>query len=167
MPSYMFDTVIFNCIRDGAVELSKFRGKAHFYATHVQLDELIATPNVQRRQELLAIFEEVAGNNKIPTESFVLDVSDLDEANLADKENDLCSQIRTELDNRKKKPNNVKDALIAGTAMKNGLILVTHDSDLFFVVTKFAAACANVYQVMLELNRLNVTQPDLQQEVRR
>jgi hypothetical protein len=80
MPSYMFDTNIFNRILDGAVEISRFRGKTHFYATHVQLDELKATSNAQRRQELLAVFEEVSGSNKISTESFVLCVSRLDEA---------------------------------------------------------------------------------------
>lgn len=167
MPSYMFDTVIFNRILDGAVELNKFRDEAHFYATHIQFNELKATPNVRRREELLAVFEKVAGNNTIPTESFVLNVSDLDEANLTDKENNLYSQIKIELDNRKKKRNNAQDALIAEAAVKNALTLVTHDSDLFSVATKFDAACANIHQVMRELNRQNATQPHLQPEVRR
>lgn len=157
MPSYMFDTNIFNRILDGAVEISEFRGKAHFYATHVQCKELKATPNVRRREELLTIFEEVVGNNKIPTESFVLNVCDLDEAKLTVEESNLYSQITTELDNRRKKPNNVQDALIAEAAVKNALTLVTHDSDLFLVATKFDAACANVYQVMRELKRQNAT----------
>ena len=154
MRIYMFDTNIFNRILDGAIEISGFRGRAHFYATHIQLDELKATSNVQRREELLAVFEEVVGNNKIPTESFSLDVSWLDEAKLGDKENDLCSQIKTELDKlNNNKTNNIQDSLITETAMKNGLTLVTHDSHLFFVATKFGAACGNVYQVILESNR--------------
>lgn len=158
MPGYMFDTVIFNCILDGAVEIGRFRGETHFYATHIQLDELKATSNVQRRQELLTVFEEVAGNNKITTESFFLNVSCLNEAKLGDKDDDLFSQMKTELDKKNKnKANNPQDVLIAETAMKNGLTLVTHDSDLFFVATKFDAACVNLYQVMRELKGQNTT----------
>ena len=153
MRSYMFDTNIFNRILDGAIEISRFSGKAHFYAAHIQLDELKVTSNVQRREELLAVFEEVVRNNKISTESFVLDVSQLGEAKLGDKENDLYSQIKTELDKlNNNKVNNIQDSLITETAMKNSLTLVTHDSDLFSVATKFGAACGNVYQVMLESN---------------
>ena len=159
MQSYMFDTIMFNCILDGVVEISRFSGKAHFYATHVQLDELKATSNVQRRQELLAVFEEVVGSNTIQTESFVLDVSELDEAKLGDEEDDLYSQVKMALDKRNRnKPNNIQDALIIETAMKNGLTLATHDSDLFSVATKFGAACVNVHQVMLELNSQNNTE---------
>jgi predicted nucleic acid-binding protein len=158
MQSYMFDTNLFNCILDGVVEISKFRRKARFYATHVQLDELKATSNVQRRQDLLAVFEEVVGINKIPTEAFVLDVSLLDEAKLGDEEDDLYSQVKMKLDKRNRnKPNNIQDALITETAMKNGLTLATHDSDLFFVATKMGAACVNVHQIELELNSQNNT----------
>jgi len=153
MPSYMFDTNIFNSILDGVVEITNFREKAHFYATHVLLDELRDTSNTQRRQELIAVFEEVAGN-KVPTESFVLGVSRLDEAKLGDEENDLYSKIKAELDKlNKNDPNNIQDALIAETAIKNGFTLVTHDSKLFSVATKYRAACANIHQVLLELNR--------------
>lgn len=153
MPSYMFDTNIFNNILDGVVEITKFHKKAHFYATHVQLDELRATSNTQRRQELIAVFEEVVGN-KVPTESFVLGVSRLDEAKLGDEENDLYLKIKAEIDKlNKNKPNNIQDALIVETAIKNGFTLATHDSDLFFVATKYRAACANSHQVLMELNR--------------
>ena len=153
MRMYMFDTNIFNRILDGAIDIFELRGRVHFYATHIQLDELKATSNDQRRQELLAVFEEVVESNQIPTESFFLDVSQLDQATLGDEENDLCSRIKEELNKRNKnKTNNIQDSLITETAMKNGLILVTHDSDLFLVATKFRVACVNVYQVMLESN---------------
>jgi len=70
MPSYMFDTNIFNRILDGVelIEITKFYEKAHFYATHIQLDELKATSNTQRRQELIAIFKEIAGSKKVLTD---------------------------------------------------------------------------------------------------
>jgi predicted nucleic acid-binding protein len=129
----MFDTNIFNHILDGKSEINEFCGKARFYATHVQIDEIKKTSDIKRRQELLAIFEEMAGNNKIPTESFVLGVSRLNEAKLGDKKKDLYSKIKTSLDKRNRnKPNNIEDALIAETSVKNSLVLVTHDSDFFW-----------------------------------
>lgn len=152
MPSYMFDTNIFNRILDGVVAITKFREKAHFYATHVQLDELKATSNTQRRQELISVFEEVAGNNKVPTESFVLGVSRLDEAKLGDEENDLYSKIKTELDKRNKnKPNNIQDALISETAIKNKITLVTEDTDLLAITKSFCSKCANIDEMRDEL----------------
>jgi predicted nucleic acid-binding protein len=152
MPSYMFDTNIFNRILDAVVAITKFREKAHFYATHVQLDELKATSNTQRRQELISVFDEVAGNNKIPTESFVLGVSRLDEAKLGDEENDLYSKIKTELDKRNKnKPNNIQDALISETAIKNKITLVTEDTDLLAITKSFCGKCANIDEMRDEL----------------
>lgn len=158
MTSYMFDTNIFNEILDGRIEISRFHRIAHFYITHVQLDEINGTVDVKRRHELFEVFEAVVGNDKIPTESFVLDVSQLDEAKLGDEENDLYEKIKSKLDKRNKnKPNNIQDALIIETAIKNRLTLVTHDSDLFWVATKFDVACANIQKIMLELNSLIAT----------
>lgn len=152
MQSYMFDTNVFNCILDGKIEICEFRARAIFYATHIQLDELTATSNIQRRQELIAVFKSIVECNQIPTDSFFLGVSQLGEAKLGDAENDLCSKIKEELDKRNKnKRNNIQDSLIAETAEKNGLSLITHDADLFFVATKFGAACGNVHQMIREL----------------
>lgn len=152
MPSYMFDTNIFNRILDGVVEITKFYEKAHFYATHVQLDELKATSNAHRRQELISVFEEVAGNNKVPTESFVLGVSRLDEAKLGDEENDLYSKIKAEIDKRNKnKSNNIQDALIAETTIKNKITLITEDTDLLAVTKSFRGKCASINEMLAEL----------------
>lgn len=152
MPSYMFDTNIFNRILDGLVEITKFHKNARFYATHVQLDELRATSNAKRRGELITVFEEIAGNNKIPTESFVLDVSRLDEAKLEDDENDLYSKIKAKLDRlNKNKPNNIQDALIAETAIKNHITLVTEDSDLLTITSSFGGKCASINGMLAEL----------------
>lgn len=158
MTSYMFDTNIFNEILDGKIEISKFYNNAHFYVTHVQRDEINGTADIKRRQELFAVFEAVVGNNKISTEAFVLDVSQLDEAMLGDEGNDLFDKIKAELDKRNKnKPNNIQDALITETAIKKCLTLVTHDADLFWVATKFDEACANIQKIMLELNSIFTT----------
>src|SRR6185295_9053604 len=81
IPAYMFDTVVFNRILDGALDIGAFVGKAQFYATHIQLDEINETSNSQRRQALLEVFNRIT-ERKVPTESFVLGVSRLDEARL-------------------------------------------------------------------------------------
>lgn len=152
MPSYMFDTNIFNRILDGVVEITKFRDKASFYATHVQLDELKATSNTKRRQELIAVFEEVVGKNRVSTVSFVLDISRLDEAKLGHEENNQYSKIKAELDKRNNsRLNNIKDALIAETAIKNKTTLVTEDTDLMSVMKSFGGKCANINEILAEL----------------
>lgn len=170
MHSYMFDTNVFNHILDGMAELSGFVGRAKFYATHVQIDELRKTSNEERRAALFRVFEEVT-NIKVPTESFVLDVSRLDEAKLGWKQpvptesavwgvskwgqskwtspDNLYEPIKAKLDElNKSKPNNVEDALIAETAIKNGFTFVTHDGDLFRITTEFGGACSNIHQLL-------------------
>lgn|SRR6185503_4628931 len=85
IPAYMFDTVVFNRILDGALDIGAFVGKARFYATHIQLDEINETSNSQRRQALLEVFNRIT-ERKVPTESFVLGVSRLDEARWGGRE---------------------------------------------------------------------------------
>jgi len=149
----MFDTNVFNRILDGAVEVSGFRGNARFYATHVQLDELKRTSNTKRREELISVFEEVT-DTKVPTESFVLGVSRLDEAKLGGDEDQLCTAMKAELDKlNKNKPNNIQDALIAETAIKNQFTLVTEDTDLLTVAKKFSGMCAGIEQMMVDLEK--------------
>lgn len=153
MPNYMFDTNVFNRILDGAVEVSGFRGKARFYATHVQLDELKRTSNTKRREELISVFEEITDTN-VPTESFVLGVSRLDEAKLGGDEDQLYTAMKAELDKlNKNKPNNIQDALIAETAIKNQFALVTEDTDLLTVAKNFNGKCAEIKQMMVDLEK--------------
>ena len=55
----MFDTNIFNHLRDGATDLTPFIGKAKFLVTHIQLDELNNTRDEARRVSLSQLFEEI------------------------------------------------------------------------------------------------------------
>ncbi len=165
----MFDTNVFNHILDGAADLKPYLGKAKFYATHLQLDEINETPDDERRAALLKVFEEITSSS-IPTETFVLDTSRLNEAKLGgesfvptesavygtskygqakySQSDNLYESITLKL---KRKRSNTEDALIAETAIKNKYTFVTHDSDLFRVVTEFGGACANIHQVLQEL----------------
>jgi predicted nucleic acid-binding protein len=174
MRSYMFDTNVFNHLLDGMAELSTFVGRANFYATHVQIDELNRTRDEGRKAALLQVFEEVT-SVRVPTESFVLDASRLDEAKLGGEHvvptesavwgvskwgqckwtsiDNLYDPMKSKLDQlNKNKSNNIQDSLIAETAIKNRFTLVTHDSDLFKVATDFGGACANIHQLIKELS---------------
>jgi len=149
MKKYMFDTNIYNHILDGDIVISKFENRAQFVATHIQIDELKNTQNIERRKKLQKVFQEVT-TNELNTDTFILDTSRLDHANLGDGE--LHNLIKAELDKKNKgKANNHKDALIAETAINNSITFVTHDSDLFSVVTKLNGACVNFFSLESEL----------------
>lgn len=170
MRRFMFDTNVFNHLLDGMAELDEFVGRAKFYATHVQIDELKKESNEARRAALLRVFEEVT-NIRVPTESFVLSSSQLIDAKLSGARpvptnsavwgvskwgeckwttsDNLYEPIKSELDRlNKDKPNNVEDALIGETSIKNGFTLVTHDRDLFWITTKFGGAASNIHEVI-------------------
>lgn len=174
MRGYMFDTNVFNHLLDGMAELSTFVERAKFYATHVQIDELKRTSNEDRKVALLRVFEEVI-SVKVSTESFVLGTSRLGEAKLGSEQviptesavwgtskwdrckwtspDNLYDSMKSKLDQlNKNKSNNVQDALIAETAIKNRFTLVTHDSDLFKVTTEFGGACANIHELIKDLS---------------
>lgn len=129
---FMFDTNIFNKVLDGQVCIDIFC-KSSIYVTHIQYDELKATNNALRRKQLLEIFHLIE-KKKIPTESAVFDVSQFDEAKFSD--GTLYERIKKELDAVKEKPNNIQDALIAETSIKNTLILITTDGTLQEIVCK-------------------------------
>ncbi len=169
----MFDTNIYNHILDGSIGIENIRGKALFFATHIQIDELRNTSNFARKEALLTVFEQVA-ESEIPTESFVTGVSRLHKAKLGGEsviptetpiwdistfdgckwndDTNLYELIKKTLDAlNKNKKNNIQDALIAETAIKNSITLITHDIDLFKVATFFNCSCANLYQVLKEI----------------
>lgn len=145
MKKYMFDTNIFNRILDGSFDLQGSDDKV-LYATHVQLDEIRATKNIQRRLGLEKLFMEIL-DEQLPTQSFVLDISRLDEARLGNGE--IYNQILSLLNQRnKRKPNNVQDALIGETALTNGLILVTEDSDLRNVIAGLGGLACTLQEML-------------------
>lgn len=175
MNAYMLDTNVFNRVLDREVDLLSFVGKARFLATHVQIDELRATKNPDRRNELLAVFDQIV-NQRVSSESIVLDTSRLDEAKVSGAnlvptesavwnvskwgqakwgdENSAYKAIRAELDRTNRaKPNNVQDALIAETALKNGYMLVTNDGDLSRIAANFSIACTDLSGLVEELSR--------------
>jgi predicted nucleic acid-binding protein len=125
---FVLDTNVFNRVLDRKFDVSDLPPGADLIASHIQVDELNATSDPKRREELLLVFKAHA-RTVVPTESFVLSVSRLGEARLGSGEE--YSAIRAELDKRNRgRPNNVHDALIAEIAIASGHTLVTADRAL-------------------------------------
>lgn len=141
----MFDTNVFNRILDGSIDPGKLSSK-ECYAAHIQLDEIRATKNSEGGSQLVSTFSQVL-SEQIPTQSFVLNVSRLDEARLSDGV--TYNQLLYRLNQLNKiKTNNSQDALIAETALSTGLTLVTEDHDLFQVITEFGGTVCNLKDVL-------------------
>ena len=141
MIGYILDTNIFNHIVEGKVDVSTLFHGPPLYATHIQLDEIKETTDKEKQSQLKKLFSELP-QDSLPTASFVLDVSRLGQARLSSGE--LYEKLRGRLEKLgRRKRSNIKDALIAETAIKAGLVLVTHDRHLFKAATEFGcAACA-------------------------
>ena len=136
---FMFDTVAFNRVVECDVFDSLYNKNLLIYATHVQRDEINNTPDPDKKSRLLRVFREIP--KIVPTESAVWCRSKWNEAKWT--RDDLCKNFEAELDRRKKKPNNDRDALIADTSIKNGFTLVTADIVLCDVTREFGGNCAS------------------------
>jgi hypothetical protein len=142
---FILDTNVFNRAVDGGIRLPDLPSDLQYFATHVQLDELTATKDEIRRNALLEQFVAV-GPMPLPTESFVYDVSRWDLAKWGD--GILFPQIKALLDARNHaKSSNTQDALVAETAIKNSLTLVSEDSDLLQVVSQIGGSAIRVSQI--------------------
>jgi hypothetical protein len=133
----MLDTTEFNAVAKGQVTIFAYSGRKLF-ATHVQLDEIDQTRDPQSRAQLRAAFDEIAAE-RMPTESAVWDVSKYDEAKYSAVDGlfeRMLARLK-ELDPKKRHPNQHRDILVAETAIKKGLILVTGDRNLQTVVAEF------------------------------
>jgi predicted nucleic acid-binding protein len=167
----MFDTNVFNRILDGGISPSTLSGYVVAYATHVQRDELQRTRDPARREALTRVFRDITtdsvatssavvgvsridecrsgGDRVVPTTSAVYGVSQYGGTRYGDG---FCSALRSALDNIKRKPNNIQDALIAETAIKGGLVLVTDDADLAAVAKQYGGACLSVPELLQRCN---------------
>jgi hypothetical protein len=111
------DTCIFNKLIDGLLSTDDLPADAEFVATHIQIDELNSTSNLDRRARLSSRFSTLV-DSIIPTESTVLGVSKLGHSKLSD--GTLYNKVKLDLDSLNRgKENNSKDALIAEVAIVN------------------------------------------------
>jgi hypothetical protein len=138
----VFDTNIFNRVLDLDIPVEAFSHRVSAYATHVQRDEINNTRKDERREALANIFTDVIPEkgNIIPTRSAVWGVSKWGQSMWTG--DDLCMTLKRELDKKNKsKKNNIKDALIADTAIKGKYVLVTDDGDLKIVTEQHGGEC--------------------------
>jgi predicted nucleic acid-binding protein len=166
----MFDTNVFNRILDGVIPISMLSGRVQAYATHIQRDELERTKNRERRAALASVFGQVLAGS-LPTGSLVLGVSRLGEARLGGERvvhtasavygvskydqakysanDNLYAALKDRLDSLNgQRSNNVPDALIAETSIKEGHTLVTDDGDLALVTKEFGGQCLSVRELL-------------------
>jgi len=117
----MFDTNVFDDLIDGRLNIAVLPKGTKIYATHIQMDEIARCSDQERRTRLQEVLTDSV-HSQLPTASFVIGVSRLDQARLGDG--------NTFQNLRGSAARNTHDALIAETAIKEGLVLVTNDKDL-------------------------------------
>ena len=129
----MLDTNVFNSLVKGKLTKADLP-PGQYFATHIQRDELEATPNDALRVSLVAMFRAVPRND-IATSSFLLGISRLNEARLTSETSqfDMMLVRLADLDRKSGKrlwiDNQRRDVLVAETAIVNGLTLLTDDEN--------------------------------------
>jgi predicted nucleic acid-binding protein len=93
-------------------------GRVELLFTHVNIDELAAVPDLDRRSRLLLTLVDIG--RLVPTGAFALDVSRLNFARL-NEDIDVVEALRSG------NVDHTRDALIAATAIYEGCALVTNE----------------------------------------
>ncbi len=134
---YFLDTCIFNWVLDGKCSISDLPD-GEYFITHIQQDELSATKNEARRNELRQIFETFK-YTQTPTGVFVLGKSNLGEAALID--DGIYDQIFSNLSKRQPQLRKLEshrcDAITGATVYSSGYGLVTADEVFSNVMNEF------------------------------
>ena len=147
----MFDTVIFNRIVENDISVESLNEFVEVFATYVQRKEINdeRMKDKEKQAKLNQIFNSlVSKEHYLSTESTLWDYTPWNKGQWTDP-NDNYRPIRDDLDNAKKKENNFKDALIAETAKKNDLILVTEDIPLENAAPNHGVKCMSFDQLLL------------------
>lgn len=121
----MIDTCIFNHLTDGYYTINDLP-PGEYYITHIQRDELETTPDPVRRHALKGQLN-IVQSDIVVTSVTLSGLARSGEASCGDDR--FYKTILSELDKRKKKRNNYKDAVIGATAIQNSFRLITGDSD--------------------------------------
>lgn len=139
MAGFMFDTNVFNRMLDGQIDVGSFSDSEPYFVTHIPRNEIENTKNPERKSWLLKTFHGVA-HTQVPAESGYFGVSEWDAAKWS-AEDGVIEAIIEKLNKKNNgKKNNVLDALIAETAIKNQHTLVTEDRDLREVVLEMGGS---------------------------
>jgi predicted nucleic acid-binding protein len=132
---YMLDTNIFNRLVEGRLAIGDLPGVDEFFATSIQIQELNATRNIERRAILINKFSEVSPKLDSIKTSLWGYASYGESAWGAEGEH--FAKIKSELDLlNNNKASNPADALIGEVSLSNHHTLMTTDKDLAAVVEK-------------------------------
>jgi hypothetical protein len=146
----MLDTTAFNEVVKGELPLSAISGQ-RLFATHVQLDEINNTRRERTREQLRRTFEEIAAET-LPTESAVWDVSKWNQAKWPADDGlfeAMLARLKDLEGEKRDQSNQPRDILIAETAIRKGLILVSDDAKLRTVTIEFGGRAIDREQFML------------------
>ncbi|MER7982648.1 hypothetical protein [Streptomyces sp. NPDC095817] len=127
MRRVVFDTNAVDPLTDGPtyerIREAVTAGRLEVLYTHVTIDELAEIPDLDRRQQLLALLVSIG--RLVPTGSAVLDFSRLDFCRLGAEDAEAAFDGL-----RSGSLRHTKDALIADTAVFEGCALVTNERRL-------------------------------------
>lgn len=126
----VFDTNVVDAIADTpglleAIIQASEDGRLTLLTTHIQADEILATPDEARRAKLVSVYGALP-TDQVATHGFVLDASRLDMARLGD--GGWTGVTIDDIDSPKWKHR--RDALIGVTAAGEADVLVTCDGRL-------------------------------------
>ena len=156
----MFDTVAFNRVVEGGISPEELADFIEVYATNIQRKEIDATRDPEKREKLGKVFRNLISASEATdngpllfTESMVWDECEWGSAKWSGNDT-LYDDIKTALDvlDKKSEKANIRDALIAETAIKNGLTLVTDDKKLTEVAMQHGGECMYV-ELLFQLRR--------------
>ncbi|HEX7673766.1 MAG TPA: hypothetical protein VF412_06320 [Bdellovibrio sp.] len=144
----MLDTNIFNRVLDGKINSNELTEAGQLFATHVQIRELKNTPDQERRDALVKVFQKLPLHDS-PT-LWILGETPLGSGILSDeKSGKLISRIQIELDSLKKRDNNHLDSMISEVAIREKMVLVTDDNYLRQVVLKLGGAALSTVELKI------------------
>lgn len=147
MKNIMFDTNIFNRIIEGNIDITKInKNEYKLFITHIQRNELEKTGDQDKKDKLMKLFSSL-NQESIPTESAVWGISEWGGGKYT-SENNLYEPIRKALDDINKKDNNIQDALISETCIRNNYTLITEDQDLVTVTKKFNGSVMSLQNLL-------------------
>ena len=148
--TYMLDTNVFNDVLDEKIPLTSFDGH-RLVAIGVQAHELHATVDANRRAALLAVFEDIGPTVALASSfCFGIEGAGFDQANWNDGSGKfgrmlaLLQQLDAQKRKKKERLNQVRDILIAETAIKNGATLISNDHNLRQVVSEFGGSATDL-----------------------
>jgi putative transcriptional regulator len=154
--AYMLDTNVFNDLLEGKISLASFADRCLFIVG-VQADELRATQGIQRRAALLDKLVEVDPTTTLAsTFAFDIEGAGFNQACWNDGSGTFelmlarLQQLDGKTSNERNHKNQLRDILIAETAIKNCAILISSDVKLRQVVSEFGGSAIDLSQNALD-----------------